>query len=97
MRRPAEELTCSGRQPTERMYSDHLYSAGESPVSRQRCVQDLAYLGVPETAPAPGRGRPAGGAAGQRRAPGTPPPPGPVWGGGPFEGALPERSGRGDG
>lgn len=34
---------------TESMYSDYLYSAGETPVSRQRFVQDLAYLGVPET------------------------------------------------
>jgi hypothetical protein len=43
-----EELTWSGQEPTERMYSDYLYSAGETPVSRQRFVQDLAYLGVPE-------------------------------------------------
>ncbi|MFD4501525.1 hypothetical protein [Streptomyces sp. NPDC058457] len=45
----AEELTWSGQQPTERVYSDYLYSAGETPVSRQRFVQDLDYLGVPET------------------------------------------------
>ncbi|MDV9171911.1 hypothetical protein R6V09_17515 [Streptomyces sp. W16] len=43
-----EELTWSGQEPTERMYSDYLYSAGDIPVSRQRFVQDLAYLGVPE-------------------------------------------------
>lgn len=29
--------------------SDYLYSAGDTPVSRQRFVQDLAHLGVPET------------------------------------------------
>ena len=44
-----EELTWSGREPTERMYASYLYSAGDTPVSRRRFVQDLAYLGVPET------------------------------------------------
>lgn len=49
-----EELTWSGQEPTERMYSDYLYSAGDTPVSRQRFVQDLAYLGVPEIRDADG-------------------------------------------
>jgi hypothetical protein len=43
-----EELTWSGQEPTERMYASYLYSAGDMPVSRQRFVQDLAHLGVPE-------------------------------------------------
>ncbi|MEV0471565.1 hypothetical protein [Streptomyces prunicolor] len=30
------------------MYASYLYSAGDMPVSRQRFVQDLAHLGVPE-------------------------------------------------
>jgi hypothetical protein len=43
-----EQLTWSGQEPTERMYASCLYSAGDTPVSRRRFVQDLAYLGVPE-------------------------------------------------
>jgi hypothetical protein len=43
-----EELTWSGEEPTERMYADYLYSAGDTPVSRSQFVRDLAYLGVPE-------------------------------------------------
>ena len=59
VRRLTEELTWSGQEPTERMYSDYLYSdylysAGDMPVSRQRFVQDLAYLGVPEIRDADG-------------------------------------------
>ena len=49
VRRLTEELTWSGQEPTERMYTSYLYSAGDMPVSRRRFVQDLAYLGVPQT------------------------------------------------
>ena len=34
--------------------ASYLYSAGDTPVSRQRFVQDLAHLGVPETRDADG-------------------------------------------
>ncbi|MBK3572458.1 hypothetical protein JHN63_01180 [Streptomyces sp. MBT65] len=44
-----EELTWSGQEPTERMYASCPYSAGDTPVSRQRFIQDLAHRGVPET------------------------------------------------
>lgn len=43
-----EEYHWTGAEPTEALYRSYLYSAGASPVSRARFVEDLAYLGVPE-------------------------------------------------
>jgi len=44
--RPIEEVRTIGESSTEEIYSAYLRATELTPVSRQRVVADLAYLGV---------------------------------------------------